>query len=74
MGVSGVDYRVMIVSNEALPAGVERVMVEKRGQPTVFVIAQSAAENWKFLEAWQELHADLERADADRGGYYLRAV
>jgi hypothetical protein len=63
------DYRVMIVSDRALPSGVKRVMVEKRDRAPVLIIAESAADNWRFLQKWEHLYDG-----GDHDGYYLRAV
>lgn len=54
MGVSrAMDCRVLIVSDYALPADVKRVMVEKQGQVPVLVVAESTADNWRFLQEWE---------------------
>jgi hypothetical protein len=48
------DCRVMIVPDYALPSDVKRVMVEKRGELPVLVVAESTADNWRFLQAWED--------------------
>jgi hypothetical protein len=50
------DCRVKIVPDYALPAKIKRVMVEKRGSLPVLVVAESTAENWRFLQEWEDTY------------------
>lgn len=56
------DYRVKIVSDHALPPTVKRVIVEKRGQDPLLVVAESAAVNWEFLQEWERRYRGLAEA------------
>jgi hypothetical protein len=68
-GFSGMDYRVMIVSDHTLPSDIQRVMVENDGGPPVLMVAEATAGNWRFLQEWEQLY---DGDDVD--GYVLRAV
>jgi hypothetical protein len=53
--VSGMKsaYTVTVVPNHALPAGVERLMIERCGQPAILLLAESAMANWQLLRGWE---------------------
>ncbi len=51
------DCRVKIVPDYALPSDVKRVMVEKRGSLPTLVVAESVAQNWRFLQEWEHVYS-----------------
>lgn len=62
------DYRVMVVADEALPRDVPRVIVEKRGRPPTLVVTERVAANWRFIQNWEREYG----AQAEE--FRLRAV
>lgn len=51
-------YAVQVVDNSELPAGIERVIVERAGQAPLLILAESAARTWRFLQRWEESQRD----------------
>jgi hypothetical protein len=46
-------YTVLIVPNDDLADGFERVMVESHGEPATLILAESAMANWRLLKGWE---------------------
>lgn len=46
-------YTVLIVPNDDLPDGMERLVVEATGQPAILVLTESAMANWRLLKGWE---------------------
>lgn len=47
-------YLVEAVADNALPAGVERVIVERDDGPPVLLISGEAARCWEFMRCWED--------------------
>ena len=46
-------YSVRVVGNDELPEGIERVIVERPEGAPLLLLAESAAQTWRFLCEWQ---------------------
>lgn len=42
-----------VVGNDELPKGIERVIVERPDGAPLLLLAESAAQSWRFLCEWQ---------------------
>lgn len=59
--MSRVKYEVQVVSDNELPEGVKRVIVERPGMGALLLLAESVAGTWAFMQEWE----DAQREPAD---------
>lgn len=57
----GMQYEVQTVGENDLPAGINRVIVERDDGDPILLINGEPARCWRFMRAWEEsIEADLK--------------
>lgn len=46
-------YQVQVVGKDELPAGVERVIVERRDGTPLLLLTEAAAGTWLMMQRWE---------------------
>lgn len=70
MGVLGyMEYAVLFVPDDELPPDIKRVMVERREQVPLLILAESGARNWRFVQEWERRYSEEQNSRP-----HLRAV
>lgn len=48
-------YAIQIVADDELPDGMNKVIVERVGEPPLMLINGELARGWRFMRAWEDM-------------------
>lgn len=49
------NYTIQIVGDDELPDGMNKVIVERAGEPPLMLINGEPARAWRFMRAWEDM-------------------